>query len=74
MNTVLDILKKLATDMGGTVICSSDRAVGFRDTDNTFRKFLILDDAVLIEQVSGPERGKRTEVAKLSSLIVLLPS
>ncbi len=74
MNTVLDLLKMLATNMGGTIICASGHAVGFRDTDNTFRKLVVQDDSVILEQVSGPERGKRAEVAKLSSLVVLLPS
>jgi hypothetical protein len=69
MNSDLDLLKMLATDMGGTIICASGRAVGFRDTDNMFRKLVVHGDSVILEQVSGPERGKRAEVAKLSSLV-----
>ncbi len=74
MSTTTDILKKLVDELGGTIIVATDRAIGFRDTDQTFRKLLVEGDSIILVQVSGPEKGMRAEIASLSSLLVLAPN
>ncbi len=69
MDRTLNLLKKMVTLSGGKIIVASGHAVGFRDTDNELRKLFAKGDLVFLEQVSGPERGKRAEVDTLSVLL-----
>ena len=65
------ILRELATGMGGTVIAQGERSIGFSMKDGKRKSLLKLaavGDRVILEQVSGPDKGKKAEVASLSEI------
>lgn len=69
MDRTLNLLKKMVSCIGGQVIVTSGHVVGYRDTDNQFCKLFVKGDFIFLEQVSGPERGLKAEIATLSDLL-----
>ncbi len=69
MDPTLRLLRMIVREMGGRIISSGGRSVGFKDTNDQLRKLTVVDDDIILEQISGPDRGKKAEVACLSSLM-----
>jgi hypothetical protein len=69
MTATLRILNLIVREMGGRIISSAGRSVGFKDADNQIRKLTVVDDDIILEQISGPERGKRAGIATLSAML-----
>lgn len=66
------VLRTLATEQGGTIIASTDKAVGYSvgvGRERVLYKLHIVAGKVVLAQLSGAERGRTAEIATLSDLL-----